>query len=101
LFPGRKEFAVLLGNRELAIQVLKKSTTFFTDGTFSVTPSHVDALQVRSSQVLNVLADYQGTSVSELNRSSIWCTKNANDTEKIFRSIIGWLLEAFTFHLGT
>jgi hypothetical protein len=59
LFPGRKEFAVLLGNRELAIQVLKKSTTFFTDGTFSVTPSHVDALQVRSSQVLNVLADYQ------------------------------------------
>jgi hypothetical protein len=63
LFPGRKEFAVLLGNRELAIEVLKKSTTFFTDGTFSVTPSHVDALQVRSSQVLNVLADYQGTSV--------------------------------------
>jgi hypothetical protein len=63
LFPGRKEFAVLLGNRELAIEVLKKSTTFFTDGTFSVTPSHVDALQVRSSQVLNVLADYQETSV--------------------------------------
>ena len=54
---------MLLGNRELAIEVLKKSTTFFTDGTFSVTPSHVDALQVRSSQVLNVLADYQGTSV--------------------------------------
>jgi len=41
-----------------------KATLYLVDATFGVVPGHIRVLQVRSSQVLNIVADYGGATVS-------------------------------------
>ena len=60
---GKKHTAIVLGKRDLIDKINEKATFFFTDATFAVTPGHMEELQVRSSQVLSILADYHGTAV--------------------------------------
>lgn len=44
-------------------KISRKATFYHVDATFGVVPSHIPVLQVRSSQVLNIVADYGGATV--------------------------------------
>ena len=59
-FIGKKYYALYLGNRALAHTVSQHCFHAMVDGTFGLIPGRVSVLNVRSSQVLNVLADYKG-----------------------------------------
>lgn len=45
-------------------EIAGKATLYLVDATFGVVPGHFRVLQVRSSQVLNIVADYGGATVS-------------------------------------
>jgi len=45
-------------------KIASKSTEYFVDATFGVVPGNMQVLQVRSSQVLNIVANYGTATVS-------------------------------------
>ena len=64
VLSGRRQFAVILGDSEMISTISNKATFYHIDATFGVVPGHIKVLQVRSSQVLNIVADYGGATVS-------------------------------------
>ena len=62
----KRQFAIILADREMVRDIAAKATFFHADATFGVTPGHLRVLQVRSSQVFNLVADYGGATVSVL-----------------------------------
>jgi len=65
LFPDDANYhsAMVLVNREAVNNAINISTNFFLDGTFRITPRQGKILNVRSAQVLNLIADYNGHAV--------------------------------------
>lgn len=55
--------AILLVNKAVAQEAFQDSTWFSMDGTFRITPRQGRVLNIRSSQVFNILADYHGHAV--------------------------------------
>jgi hypothetical protein len=55
---------MIFGEEEMIQKIGAKSTFFFVDATFGVVPGYIDVLKVRSSQVLNIVADYGNATVN-------------------------------------
>lgn len=60
---GREQYALAFGDPSMIRNIGDKSTNFHVDATFGVLPGYIRVLKVRSSQVLNVVADYGSATV--------------------------------------
>ena len=58
-----RNHAIALVNRQIVDPATKDASCWFVDGTFRIVPRQGRVLNLRSSQVLNILADYNGSAI--------------------------------------
>jgi len=80
---------MVFGDREMIDQIGEKATFFHVDATFGVVPGYLPVLKVRSSQVLNFVAEY-GTAVVSVVTVVMTCRKVG-----LYRKIFSFLRREF------
>ena len=58
-----RNHAIALVNRQIVDPATKDASSWFIDGTFRIVPRQGRVLNLRSSQVLNILADFNGSAI--------------------------------------
>ena len=58
-----RNHAIALVNRQIVDPATKDASSWFVDGTFRIVPRQGRVLNLRSSQVLNILADFNGSAI--------------------------------------
>lgn len=76
---------MFLGDRSVLEKATDRATFYHVDATFGVLPGHLDVLKVRSSQVLNICADYGGALVCVM--TVVMSCRKVGLYRKIFRFI--------------
>ena len=60
---GGRRYGLVFVNRGIVQSTSEESIDFFMDGTFRIVPRNGKFLNLRSSQVFNILADHHGTAL--------------------------------------
>jgi hypothetical protein len=77
--------AIILANKKVVTECCDSSTDFFMDGTFRICPKQGNILNVRSSQVFNVLTERNGHGL--LLFSVIMTSRKLALYERVFQKI--------------